>query len=100
LKKCGKSNKGRHILSAAEMFNMDSSFWLHMAYVYIRGGSHIFMKIFLRFTFYIRMRSYIYESLAILHITKSIAILRYRKFQIRYHIKGQAVPKNSVDCRN
>jgi len=34
-----KTNKDRHILSAVQIFGMDSSFWQHKVRAYIRSGS-------------------------------------------------------------
>jgi len=45
---CVKNSKGRPILSAAEMFSVDSSFWRYKIYGDIRGNYQIFMKIFVR----------------------------------------------------
>jgi len=36
---CVKTNKDRDILSAAQIFGRDSSFWPHMVYTDIRAGS-------------------------------------------------------------
>ena len=43
---CVKTNKGRPMLPAAEMFNIDSSFWRCKVYVGIRGGSPSFKENF------------------------------------------------------
>jgi len=36
---CGKTNKDRHILSAVQIFGMDSSFWQYKVYADIRRCS-------------------------------------------------------------
>jgi len=36
---CVKSNKDRHILSAAQIFGMESSFWQYKVFADIRSGS-------------------------------------------------------------
>ena len=36
---CVKTNKDRHVLSAAEIFGRDSSFWQYKVCVDIRSGS-------------------------------------------------------------
>jgi len=44
VKDCNKTNKGRSVLSAAEVFGIDCSFWQYKVYAGIHGGSPDFYE--------------------------------------------------------